>query len=142
MTLYDIITKIEQIALTIPNVQEFNEGDIYQLNQSPTRRYKSIVLSQQTHTEDLDNNTITYGFNIFEVDRLEVGGQNKLQIQSTALSDLHTLFKKLADEDVLNIDQIQYNTFEHRFNDMTSGAYASVQITTNVNDCSDYEEDN
>jgi hypothetical protein len=142
MTLYELITKIKEIALSLPNVQEFNEGDFYVLNQSPSRKYKSVVLTQQTHSENLEDNTITYRFNIFEVDRLEVkvGAQNKLQIQSTVLNDLHTLFKKLSDEDVLAINQIQYFTFEHRFNDLLSGAYASLEITTNIKDCENYEE--
>jgi hypothetical protein len=136
MTLYELITNIQNIAKNIPNINSISEGDIYTLNQSPTMKYKSFVITQQPHTENPEDNTITYHFYLFEVDRLQLNNGNKLQIQSTALEDLHIIIKQIGDlDDVINVDSVTYNTFEHRFNDLCSGAYADVTITTSINDC-------
>ena len=136
MTLYEIVTNIQDIAKNIPNINSVYEGDVYTINQNQTIKYKSFVITQQPHTENPEDNTITYHFYLFEVDRLQLSNGNKLQIQSTALVDLHNIIKQIEDLDgVLTVDTVTYNTFEHRFNDLCSGAYADVTITSYLNDC-------
>lgn len=136
MTLYEIVTNIQNIAKNIPNINSVSEGDVYVINQNPTIKYKSFVITQQPHTENTEDNRITYHFYLFEVDRLQLGNGNKLQIQSTALEDLHNIIKQIEELDgVFEIDSVTYNTFEHKFNDLCSGAYADVTIICNINDC-------
>ena len=135
MTLYEIVTNIQNIAKDIPNMHSISEGDIYVINQNQTIRYKTLVITQQSHTENTEDNTITYHFYLFEVDRMMEGKTNKLQIQSTAIVDLHNIIKQIGDLDgVLDLDSVAYNTFE-KFNDVCAGAYADVTITCNINDC-------
>lgn len=129
MTLFKVIDLIKILALKHPNVNSAEEGDIYSiLNANTQQKYASVVLTQDTHTEDevFDN----YNFNIFYVDRLFSDIEtNRLDIQSTAKNVLSNIIRAFCEEFDAECNSINYHTFTERFADECAGAYAAITIS-------------
>lgn len=130
MTLYDIVTTLINIAKKQPNINYTGEGDIYTLNSLPNIDYSVFYVTQSNHTQRED--TINYNLTLFYIDRVNSNGNNVLQIQSTgmlALNNIINNFNNLYDVEVGDID---YTTFVHRFQDDCAGIYANVTITADA----------
>lgn len=65
MRLKDLIYKIKDIALQLPNVHTFHAGDVYYLNETPDVKYGAVVATQDTHRIDIDEELIYYHFILF-----------------------------------------------------------------------------
>lgn len=128
MTLLNVIDTIKMFALKHPNINSAYEGNIYDImNANPQQKYASVVLTQQSHTQDdmYDH----YGFNIFYIDRLvDDLEENRLQIQSTGKSMLSNIIKAFCEEFDAECDNISYQTFTERFVDECAGVYATITI--------------
>lgn len=130
MTLYDIVTGFKNIAKKQPNINYVGDGDIYSLNSMPNLEYGVFFITQSNHTQNED--TINYNLTLFYIDRVNSSGNNVLQIQSTgmlALNNIINNFNNLYDVEVGDID---YTTFVHRFQDDCAGVYANVTITADA----------
>lgn len=130
MTLYDIVTTLINIAKKQPNINYTGEGDIYILNSLPNIDYSVFFITQNNHTQRED--TVNYNLTLFYIDRVNSSGNNVLQIQSTgmlALNNIINNFNNLYDVEVGDID---YTTFVHRFQDDCAGVYANVTITADA----------
>lgn len=128
MTLYAIIDKLKMLALKHPNVNSAYEGNIYDImNANPQQKYASVVLTQQSHTQD--DTYDHYGFNLFYVDRLvDDLDTNRVQIQSTGKSMLSNIIKAFCEEFDAECDSINYQTFTERFADECAGVYCTITI--------------
>lgn len=130
MTLYDIVTTLINIAKKQPNINYTGEGDIYILNSLPNIDYSVFYITQNNHTQRED--TVNYNLTLFYIDRVNSSGNNVLQIQSTgmlALNNIINNFNNLYDVEVGDID---FTTFVHRFQDDCAGVYANVTITADA----------
>lgn len=130
MTLYDIVTTLINIAKKQPNINYTGEGDIYILNSLPNIDYSVFYITQNNHTQRED--TVNYNLTLFYIDRVNSNGNNVLQIQSTgmlALNNIINNFNNLYDVEVGDID---YTTFVHRFQDDCAGVYANTTITADA----------
>ena len=128
MTLYAIIDKLKMLALKHPNVNSAYEGNIYDImNANPEQKYASVVLTQQSHTQD--DTYDHYGFNLFYVDRLvDNMDDNRVQIQSTGKSMLSNIIKAFCEEFDAECENINYQTFTERFADECAGVYCTITI--------------
>lgn len=128
MTLYSIIEKLKMLALKHPNVNSAYEGNIYDImNANPQQKYASVVLTQQSHTQD--DTYDHYGFNLFYVDRLvDDLDTNRVQIQSTGKSMLSNIIKAFCEEFDAECETINYQTFTERFADECAGVYCTITI--------------
>lgn len=128
MTLYAIIEKLKMLALKHPNVNSAYEGNIYDImNTNPEQKYASVVLTQQSHTQD--DTYDHYGFNLFYVDRLvDDMDDNRVQIQSTGKSMLSNIIKAFCEEFDAECETINYQTFTERFADECAGVYCTITI--------------
>ena len=128
MTLLNVIDTIKMFALKHPNINSAYEGNIYDImNANPQQKYASVVLTQQSHTQDdmYDH----YGFNIFYIDRLvDDLEENRLQIQSTGKSMLSNIIKAFCEEFDAECDNISYQTFTERFVDECAGVFCTIVI--------------
>jgi hypothetical protein len=130
MTLYDIVTTLINIAKKQPNINYAENGDIYTLNSIPNINYSVFYITQNNHTQRED--TVNYNLTLFYIDRVNSSGNNVLQIQSTgmlALNNILNNFNNLYDVEVGDID---FTTFVHRFQDDCAGVYANVTITADA----------
>lgn len=127
-TLYSLTKLIENIAKTQPNVRTAFEGDVYKLDTDPSVKYGVFCLTQGTHTETEE--TITYNYSMFYVDRLEQNlEENRLQIQSVGIQVISNILKILAEDYDVDITEHNYQPFTQKFRDETAGQLCTVSIT-------------
>lgn len=132
MTLYQITNNLLNIARSQHNIGYVGEGDIYSLNSLPNIDYGVFFVTQTNHSQRED--TISYTFTLYYVDRLLPDNSNKLQIQSNGIVTLGNIINKLANKYDVEVDYgIQYTTFIQRFADMCSGVFATVTINVDNN---------
>lgn len=140
MTLKQIINSIKQCAELEPNVNGVYVNDVYQLNAIPNVDYSCIVITQNTHVNDED--TITYQFYLFYVDRLinpTDGYDNQIEIQSRGIEVIRNIvnrFNEVNDDDTFIEYSYQLTPFNERFKDDCSGIYATINVITETQgDC-------
>lgn len=139
MNLYKTVELIKKIISKIPNAGTIFDNDIYQLNQIQNVKYPSYCITQQTHTQNLNDEKMAFHFYIFYVDRLTDDDSNRLEIQSTAINCLKKVVDTL-EENGSWIENATYTTFNERFNDRCSGAYVEFSVVYDANDCGlDYQ---
>ena len=68
MTLFEIINKLKDIAISKPNINYVGDGDVYTLNSLPNIDYSVFFITQNDHS--IDSDTITYSLNLFYIDRI------------------------------------------------------------------------
>jgi surface protein len=128
MTLYKVIDTIKMLSLKHPNINSAYEGNIYDImNGNPQQKYASVVLTQQSHTQDVMYDH--YGFNLFYVDRLvDDLEDNRVQIQSTGKSMLSNIIRAFCDEFDGECENITFQPFTERFADECAGVYCTITI--------------
>lgn len=127
MTLKNVVNIIKAVSMSQPTVNQFSEGNVYDINSNPSNKYANIVLTQREHTET--ENTYIFNFIIFYVDRLVDNLEtNRLDIQSAGISILSNIFKTLEQEYDFEYIEKRYTTWTQRFTDECAGAYCNVKI--------------
>lgn len=127
MNLFNVVNIIEHVAMKQPNIRQFAEGSVYDINSNPSNKYSNIVLTQREHTET--EKTFVFNFVIFFVDRLMDNLEsNKLQVQSHGIDVLSNIFKTLEQEYDFEVTNKTYTTYTERFTDLCAGAYSNVRI--------------
>lgn len=132
MTLYQVIKGLENIALTIPNVNKAENGSIYDIMNSTSIDYSICVVTQNTHrTDEMFD---YYGLTLFYVDRLrkDVGddgyNDDRLQIQSHAKQVLSNIVHLFCDEYDIDLPTITYTPFTQDFKDSCAGVYCQFEF--------------
>lgn len=127
MTLKNVVDIIKYVSMLQPNIRQFAEGSVYDINKNPSNKYCNIVLTQREHTET--EQTYIFNFIIFYVDRLvDNMDSNRLQVQSAGISALSNIFRTLEQEYDFEFLNKTYTTYAERFLDECAGAYANVRI--------------
>ena len=127
MSLFEIVERLKDIALTQPNVRTALEGDVYDLNENPSIVYDVFNITQGQHREDEEFDY--YVFNMFYVSRLADDYSNRLQIQSigkSVLSNIIRLFCDQVDCEFPEETQLTFNPFTEKFEDLCAGVYCNV----------------
>lgn len=133
MNLYNIINNIKTLAQNTININSMFVGDVYELN-SVDVEYPCAVISQGTHSSsNLD--TETYNFHIFLVDRLLEDKTNEIEIKSWANENLKNLMELIEDTDIGDIQDYSIDVFTERFTSLCAGAYLSVNISVDNDNC-------
>lgn len=132
MTLFEIINKLKDIALSKPNINYAGEGDVYILNSLPNIDYSAFFITQNQHS--IDSNTITYNLNLFYIDRISDSEDNVLNIQSDGMLQLTNIINTLVFSEDVDVDgEINFVPFIQRFADNCSGVYCSVSFVCDNN---------
>jgi len=127
MILKNVVDIIKYVSMLQPNIRQFAEGSVYDINKNPSNKYCNIVLTQREHTET--EQTYIFNFIIFYVDRLVDNLEsNRLQVQSAGISALSNIFRTLEQEYDFEILNKTYTTYSEKFTDECAGAYANVRI--------------
>ena len=129
MTLLQIIETLKAIAITQPLIDTATDGDIYQaLNGNTSVKYGVFHVNQTTHQST--DTTDTYGLNLFFVDMLAEDESNRLQVQSLGKTLIDNIVRVFCEQYDADVATITYTPFTQRFNDMTAGVFATMNITT------------
>lgn len=132
MTLFEIINKLKDIALSKPNINYASEGDVYTLNSLPNIDYSAFFITQNEHS--IDSNTVTYNLNLFYIDRIADSEDNVLNIQSDGILQLTNIINTLVFSEDVDVDgEINFVPFIQRFADNCAGVYCSVSFVCDNN---------
>ena len=137
MTLFEIINKLKDIAISKPNINFVGDGDVYVLNSLPNIDYSVFFITQNDHS--IYQDTITYSLNLFYIDRISDSEDNTLNIQSDGMLQLTNIINTLVfSEDVDVEGEISFTPFIQRFADNCSGVYCTVRFIcdNNLGSCS------
>lgn len=137
MTLFEIINKLKDIAISKPNINYVGDGDVYTLNSLPNIDYSVFFVTQNDHS--IESDTITYNLNLFYIDRISDSEDNTLNIQSDGMLQLTNIINTLVFSEDVDVDgDITFIPFIQRFADNCSGVYCTVRFVcdNNLGTCS------
>lgn len=135
MKLYSVIDKIKRICYTLPNVNTVLVGDVYGLNELQDIKYSAMVINEQTHTHNHEEEYNVYGLNIFYVDRETSDKSNVLDIHSHATDVLIRVVDYIEELGGIITNQYSINTFEERFDSVCAGAYVTINVRFDLDIC-------
>lgn len=133
----ELIKLIKDVSLALPDVNSFYTGDVYEINADQSVKYASVVLTNQEHNFDNNNDKFNYNFVLFFIDRLLDDESNRIDVQTAGISALKNIVTALEDYGII-IDSFRFTLFKERFNDVCSGAYATFTIQIDDIDCNEY----
>lgn len=133
----ELVKLIKDISLSLPDVNSFYTGDVYEINADQSVKYASVVLTNQEHNFDNNNDKFNYNFVLFFIDRLLDDESNRIDVQTAGISALKNIVTALEDYGII-IDSFRFTLFKERFNDVCSGAYATFTIQIDDIDCNEY----
>ena len=137
MTLFEIINKLKDIAISKPNINYVGDGDVYVLNSLPNIDYSVFFITQNDHS--IYQDTITYSLNLFYIDRISDSEDNTLNIQSDGMLQLTNVINTLVFSEDVDVDgHITFTPFIQRFADNCAGVYCTVRFIceNNLGSCS------
>lgn len=127
MTLFELINKLKDIAISKPNINYVGDGDVYTLNSLPNIDYSVFFITQNEHS--IYQDTITYNLNLFYIDRVSDSEDNVLNIQSDGILQLTNIINTLVFSEDVDVDgEISFTPFIQRFADNCSGVYCNVRF--------------
>lgn len=127
MTLLDLIKKLEDVAISQPQVSEIVPSDVYQLNERASVMYGVFVWTQGQHVKDFARGMTAYTFNLFYIDRLTADHKNKTEIQSVGLQVLGNILRSFVG--YIGVSDARFQPFTERFADECAGVYCTVTLT-------------
>ena len=127
MTLLDLIKKIEDVAITQPQVKEIVPSDVYKLNERADALYGVFAWTQGQHVMNVYEGMTAYTFNLFYIDRLTADQKNKNEIQSVGLQVLGNILRTLMS--YIGVSEARLQPFTERFADECAGVYCTVTLT-------------
>ena len=131
MTLFQVIRRIEQVALAQPAIASVVENDAYRLNEMADAKYGVFAFTQGRHQGDTSTGIRRYVFTLMYIDRLTEDHGNEIEVQSTGDGVLENILRTLADE--WEVGQWLTQTFTQRFADDCAGAYCEVTFGVPAN---------
>lgn len=132
MTLKQLIYNILEIAKEKPNIRTAKEGNVYDLNSMPDVEYNVFWLTQGQHR--VDEQEITYNFNMFYISRLTDDFGNKVDIHSDGIVELNNIINTIVEELDCEVEYpLSFTTFNQRFSDECAGVFVSVNILVDNN---------
>ena len=135
MTLYKLVQDVCNLGKAEPNISFVSQGDIYQLNHNQDIDYPAFIVTQGTHTgSDYDEEQFT--LTLFAVDRLVSDKSNEIDVQSWANDVLMDVIRKIEEFYIGTVQPgFKIQTFTEKFDSLCAGAYATIAVTIENNDC-------
>lgn len=125
MTLYNLITGIERVAMQQPGIKMIVRNDIFRLNSAPDARYSVFGWLQREHTARVDSSFMEFSFTFFYVDRLTASHGNEVEIQSEGVQTLDNIIRTVDEWAPVSADWT-FTTFNQRFTDECAGVFTNV----------------
>lgn len=107
------------------------ENDIYKLDSEPSANYGVFGFRQTEHTASTDVSMISYGFELYYVDRLTNDLRNQVEVQSVGVQTLDNIVRELVDNGVF-VDEYRFTPFYQKFVDECSGAICTLTISAPI----------
>lgn len=126
MTLLQLISTIEEVALSQPPINGLVRNNVYDMNNLPNLKYGVFAWTQGQHTgRVLGMNS--YQFTLFYVDRLKEDKSNNVEIHSVGCETLGNILRRLEELDI-EVQDYTLTTFNQRFLDECAGVFCNVTL--------------
>lgn len=136
MTLLDTVRIIEASAMKLNTINMIVENDVFKLNGYTDARYGVFAFTQGQHRYHHDEGLMELNFTLYYIDRLTDDHRNQLACQSTGISTLTTLIRRLQLSDLDITSNVLYQPFNEKFEDDCAGVYCDVRIMIPIDiDC-------
>ena len=131
MTLYKLVQDVCNLGKAQPNISFVSQGDIYQLNHNQDIDYPAFIVTQGTHTgSDYDEEQFT--LTLFAVDRLVSDKSNEIWANDVLMD----VTRKIEEFYIGTVQPgFKIQTFTEKFDSLCAGAYATIAVTIENNDC-------
>lgn len=137
MTLAEVIKIVERVASAQPDINMVVRNDVFRINAAPSVKYGVFAWLQNQHRLEVENDYMHFSFTFFYVDRLTEDGSNEIEVQSTGITTLGNILKRLDDLGVLTEDDYTFQTFNQRFLDVCAGVFCNVDLVVPVAVCAE-----
>lgn len=128
MNYFNLVKNIQDTALKHQFVQEFFEGDVYDIMNAKDRKYPTVILTTERIDDTNGYQTITAS--LFCIDRLTSDGVNKLEVQSICQTILQGILLKLeSDYPEMTIQTESFVPFTEKFKDLCAGMYVECSLS-------------
>lgn len=128
MNYFNLVKNIKDTALKHQFVQEFFEGDVYDIMNTKDRKYPTVILT--TDRIDDTNGYQTITASLFCIDRLTSDGVNKLEVQSICQTILQGILLKLESTyPEMTIQTESFVPFTEKFKDLCAGMYVECSLS-------------
>jgi hypothetical protein len=128
MNYFNLEKNIQDTALKHQFVQEFFEGDVYDIMNTKDRKYPTVILTTERIDDTNGYQTITAS--LFCIDRLTSDGVNKLEVQSICQTILQGILLKLeSDYPEMTIQTESFVPFTEKFKDLCAGMYVECSLS-------------
>lgn len=109
-------------------VEEFQQGDIYNLLNSGTRRYGFVCLT--IGDLSIDGDLATMNGTLFWADRLTDDQANALEVRSNGVSVLKDIMLRIENSFTgFRFTSQSYSVFTEQFSDLCAGAFVQFSMT-------------
>ena len=126
MNYFGLVNRILDIAGSHDYVFETYYGDVYEFENSGSRKYANVVL---TPTQSVDSGDYTtYTFTLFATDRLTDDKSNKVSVQSHCKSILTGILDKLCETGDVTLSSATFYYWTEKFNDLCGGCYVTFSV--------------
>lgn len=128
MNYFNLVKNIQDTALKHQFVQEFFEGDVYDIMNAKDRKYPTVILTTERIDDTNGYQTITAS--LFCIDRLTSDGVNKLEVQSICQTILQGILLKLESAyPEMTIQTESFVPFTEKFKDLCAGMYVECSLS-------------
>ena len=128
MNYFNLVKNIQDTALKHQFVQEFFEGDVYDIMNTKDRKYPTVILTTERIDDTNGYQTITAS--LFCIDRLTSDGVNKLEVQSICQTILQGILLKLESAyPEMTIQTESFVPFTEKFKDLCAGMYVECSLS-------------
>ena len=128
MNYFNLVKNIQDTALKHQFVQEFFEGDVYEIMNTKDRKYPTVILTTERIDDTNGYQTITAS--LFCIDRLTSDGVNKLEVQSICQTILQGILLKLESTyPEMTIQTESFVPFTEKFKDLCAGMYVECSLS-------------
>lgn len=128
MNYFNLVKNIQDTALKHQFVQEFFEGDVYDIMNTKDRKYPTVILTTERIDDTNGYQTITAS--LFCIDRLTSDGVNKLEVQSICQTILQGILLKLESTyPEMTIQTESFVPFTEKFKDLCAGMYVECSLS-------------
>lgn len=128
MNYFNLVKNIQDTALKHQFVQEFFEGDVYDIMNTKDRKYPTVILTTERIDDTNGYQTITAS--LFCIDRLTSDGVNKLEVQSICQTILQGILLKLESSyPEMTIQTESFVPFTEKFKDLCAGMYVECSLS-------------
>lgn len=141
MTLYKLLDTIKGICKNQPNVGDIFYGNVTELNERQDVEYPAVVITQDTHYVNSQEEQERFGIILFAVDRLLEDKSNQQMVQDWANNLLLNVIHELEKLDIDVYTESTVEVFNQRFDSLCAGAFIRTSITVDVDTCDEIDRE-